>query len=71
MSAEQSSGRAEVRVTIHEVSGEIVARRNGDVGIYLRPEKLDGDGELHLTLEYLGEALRLLGFNRVDLGFSG
>lgn len=61
------TGRAEIRITIHE-DKEVDVRRNGDTGIWLKPERLDEDGEFHLTLEYLGEALRLLGFKAADLG---
>lgn len=65
MATETETSRVEVRAVIAEDSGDVGLRLNGDPadanGIWLKPEKLDGDGEHYLTLAYLGEALEALG----------
>jgi hypothetical protein len=63
--------RVETRAVIGEDSQDIQVRVNGTEGIWLKPEKLDGDGELHLTLAYLGRALEVLGFNAADVFTEG
>lgn len=62
--------RVQPRAVISEGSGDVRVRRNGDTGVFVKPEALDGDGEFHLTVANIGEALELLGFGVRDV-FGG
>lgn len=60
-SAEQSCIERVARTTCgHEI-------RKSEEGVFIKPKELDGDDELHLSVNELREALRLLGWNRADL----
>lgn len=61
----------EPRAYVREASGVVEIRANGDEGIWLKPERLDGDGEFHLTIDNLGEALKILHFNAGDVFPNG
>lgn len=65
-----SAERVETIAVVHGVRADTSIRRNGDEAIFVKPD-LDGDGEFGLTLDELGAALRVLGFNRADLFPNG
>lgn len=41
--------------------------RRSEFGVFIKPSEIDNDGELHISIEELGQALALLGWNRADL----
>lgn len=55
------------QAVIYENSCDVQVRRNGDDGLFVKPSKLDTEGEFHLSVESLGKALAILGLNRADL----
>lgn len=65
-----SDSQVETVAIVHGVCSETTFRRNGDLEIFIKPQ-LDGEDEFAITLDELGTALRVLGFNRADLFPNG
>lgn len=57
----------EARAVVCTKNGDIAIRRNGGEGVFIAPEKLDGDGEFYLPLDAIAPVLHILGFNAIDV----